>query len=263
MDQSLMSHWLHFKYDNVDKIGRLEKDDILICSGDLFDDPQPIGETCKLNDVEILLPCYPGKMLALWNNYYSRADHEGWDIPPEPLYFVKTPNSFNAHGQPIVRPASYDGPVFFEGELGIVIGKACTHVSEAEAAAAIFGFTCVNDVTAKEILKRDPSFPQWTRAKGFDTFGVFGPVIATDLDVDSLVIQTRLDGELLQDYAVTDMIFHPHRLVSLISLDMSLFPGDIIACGTGLNAAAMEDGQQVEVSIEGIGKLSNTMTACA
>ena len=256
-----MTLWLQFIYENEARLGVLDGDTVSIYSGDIFNQPQPVGKDCRLADVEVIVPCKPGKMLALWNNFYSRAEHEGWDIPPEPLYFVKTPNSFNAHGQPIIRPASYDGPVFFEGELGIVIGKTCHAVSESDAADHIFGYTCINDVTAKEILKRDPSFPQWTRAKGFDTFGVFGPVIATGLDVDTLVIQSRLDGELLQDYPVTDMVFRPHRLVSLISRDMTLQPGDIIACGTGLNAAAMADGQTIEVSIEGIGVLTNTMAA--
>lgn len=254
-----MTLWLQFNYKTRSSLGVLEGDTVHEYRGDLFNNPQPTGNQYKLSDVDILVPCNPGKMLALWNNFYSRAAHEGWDIPPEPLYFVKTPNSFNAHGQPIIRPASYDGPVFFEGELGIVIGRTCTAISETEAADYIFGYTCINDVTAKEILKRDPSFPQWTRAKGFDTFGIFGPVIATGLDVDTLVIQSRLDGELLQDYPVTDMVFRPHRLVSLISRDITLYPGDVIACGTGLNATAMQDGQIIEVSIDGIGVLSNRM----
>ena len=256
-----MALWLQFGYKKNSNLGLLDGDIIHIYSGDLFDDPQPTGETCKLEDVEIHIPCMPGKMLALWNNFYSRAEHEGWDIPPEPLYFVKTPNTYNAHAQPIIRPASYNGPVFFEGELGIVIGKTCAHIPESAAADYIFGYTCINDVTAKEILKRDPSFPQWTRAKGFDSFGVFGPVIATGLDVDRLTIQSRLDGKLLQDYTVTDMVFRPHKLVSIISQDMTLYPGDVIACGTGLNATAMEDGQIIEVSIDGIGVLANKMTA--
>jgi 2-keto-4-pentenoate hydratase/2-oxohepta-3-ene-1,7-dioic acid hydratase in catechol pathway len=257
-----MALWLQFYYKKNTLLGVLDADTIDIYSGDIFDDPQRVGETCRLEDVEILMPCKPGKMIALWNNFYSRAEHEGWDIPPEPLYFVKTPNSFNAHLQPIIRPVSYDGPIFFEGELGIVIGKTCSHVSETEVADYIFGYTCINDVTAKEILKRDPSFPQWTRAKGFDSFGVFGPYIATGLDVDTLVIQSSLDGELLQNYTVTDMVFRPHKLVSMISQDISLYPGDIIACGTGLNATSMEDGQIIEVSIDGIGVLSNKMTPC-
>lgn len=256
-----MALWLQFGYKKNTMLGVLDGDTIDIYSGDIFNDPQPVGETCLLDDVEILMPCKPGKMLALWNNFYSRAEHEGWDIPPEPLYFDKTPNSFYAHMKPIIRPLSYDGPIVFEGELGIVIGKTCAHISELEAADNIFGYTCINDVTAKEILRRDPSFMQWTRAKGFDTFGIFGPYIATGLDVDTLVIQSRLDGELLQDYPVTDMVFRPHKLVSMISQDMTLYPGDIIACGTALNAAAMEDGQTIEVSIDGIGVLSNKMTS--
>lgn len=256
-----MALWLQFSYKKNTMLGVLNGDSIDIYNGDLFNDPTPAGETCSLADVDILMPCKPGKMLALWNNFYSRAEHEGWDIPPEPLYFDKTPNSFYPHAKPILRPISYDGPIVFEGELGVVIGKTCFHVSEADAADYIFGYTCVNDVTAKEILKRDSSFVQWTRAKGFDTFGIFGPYIATDLDVDSLVIQSRLDGELLQDYPVTDMVFRPHKLVSMISQDIPLYPGDIIACGTALNAAAMEDGQTIEVSIDGIGVLSNTMTS--
>jgi 2-keto-4-pentenoate hydratase/2-oxohepta-3-ene-1,7-dioic acid hydratase in catechol pathway len=256
-----MALWLQFGYKKNIMLGVLNGDTIDIYSGELFNDPQAVGDTCRLDEVDILMPCTPGKMLALWNNFYSRAEHEGWDIPPEPLYFVKTSNSFNAHKLPIIRPRSYDGPVFFEGELGIVIGKTCSHVSEMEAADYIFGYTCINDVTAKDILKRDPSFPQWTRAKGFDTFGVFGPYIATGLDVDTLVIQSWLDGELLQNYPVTDMVFRPHKLVSMISQDMTLYPGDVIACGTGLNATAMEDGQTIEVSIDGIGVLSNKMAA--
>ena len=256
-----MALWLQFGYKKNTLLGVLDGDTIDIYSGDIFDDPQPVGETCRLEDVEILMPCKPGKMIALWNNFYSRAEHEGWDIPPEPLYFDKTPNSFNAHLQPIIRPVSYDGPIVFEGELGIVIGKTCSHVAESEVADYIFGYTCINDVTAKEILRRDPSFLQWTRSKGFDTFGVFGPYIATGLDVETLVIQSRLDGELLQDNTVTDMVFRPHKLVSMISQDISLYPGDIIACGTGLNASPMEDGQTIEVSIDGIGVLSNNMAS--
>jgi 2-keto-4-pentenoate hydratase/2-oxohepta-3-ene-1,7-dioic acid hydratase in catechol pathway len=256
-----MALWLQFGYKKNTMLGVLDEGMIEIYSGDIFNHPQPLGETCRLEDVDILMPCKPGKMLALWNNFYSRAAHEGWDIPPEPLYFDKTPNSFYAHSQPIVRPPSYDGPIVFEGELGVVIGKTCAHVSEIEAADYIFGYTCINDVTAKEILRRDPSFMQWTRAKGFDTFGIFGPYIATGLDVDTLVIQSRLDGELLQDYPVTDMVFRPHKLVSMISQDMTLYPGDIIACGTALHAAPMEDGQTIEISIDGIGVLSNIMTS--
>ena len=254
-----MKKWLQFRYKEDAMLGVLDGEQIHIYSGELFNDPQPVGETVSIEEVEILPPCQPGKMLGLWNNFYSRAEHEGWEIPPEPLYFSKTPNSFSTHQQPIRRPALYNGPINFEGELGIVIGKSCKRISERQAEEYIFGYTCVNDVTAKDILFRDASFPQWTRAKGCDSFGVFGPVIATGLDPEHLVVRAYLDGELLQEYPVTDMVFRPQQLVSLISLDMTLEPGDIIACGTALGATEMVDGQTIEIRIEGIGVLGNRM----
>ena len=254
-----MTHWIQYKHNNDKGLGVLVEDLIHIYSGELFANPQAVGETLPLAEVEILPPCQPEKFLALWNNFYSRAEKEGWDIPPEPLYFTKVRSCFNAHGQAIRRPADYSGPVFFEGELGIVIGKTCYQVAENEIDDYIFGYTCVNDVTAKEVLKRDPSFPQWTRAKGYDSFGVFGPVIATGLEPDELVIESWLDGECKQHYPVTDMVFRPRRLVSVLSQYMTLEPGDVIACGTGLGACAMQGGQQIEVRIDGIGSLINTM----
>lgn len=255
--------WIRYKLlhtPNADPgFGVLRGKIIEVYRGNMFDAPSASEETLELNQVELLTPCMPGKMLGLWNNFYSRAAKEGWDIPAEPLYFIKANSSYLAHGQSIRRPQSYSGPIFFEGELGIVIGKTCSNISEQVAADHIFGYTCVNDVTAKEILKRDPSFPQWVRAKGFDTFGVFGPSIATGIDPSTLVVQSRLDGELKQDYSVSDMIFQPQRLVSLISRDITLHPGDVIACGTGLDAEAMQNGQTLEVFIEGVGCLSNRM----
>jgi len=154
-------------------------------------------------------------------------------------------------------PRSYDGRVAYEGELGIVIGKACTGVSVAEAADHILGYTCVNDVTAMELLQRDPSFAQWTRAKNFDGFGVFGPVVATGLDPASLTVRTLVNGRERQNYRVDDMIFPPAELVSRISQDMTLVPGDVIACGTSLGVLPMKPGIMIEVVIEGIGTLRN------
>ncbi len=240
-------------------IGVLDEGSIHIYSGSLFNDPQPIGKELALTEVEILPPCQPKKFLALWNNFYSRAEKEGWDIPPEPLYFTKVESCFNAHRQNIVRPADYSGEIFFEGELGIVIGKICHEVGEADIDDYIFGYTCVNDVTAKEVLKRDPTFPQWTRAKGYDSFGVFGPVIATGIEPDQLVIESILDGDTRQRYPVSDMVFRPRKLVSVLSHYMTLSPGDVIACGTGLGACAMHDGQTIEIRIEGVGHLQNRM----
>ena len=158
----------------------------------------------------------------------------------------------------MARPPSYDGRVVYEGELGIVIGKPCSNASEAEAADAIFGYTCVNDITAGDIITRDSTFAQWVRAKSFDGFGPFGPVIATDIDPATLVVKTLLNGDERQNYPVADMVFPPARLVSLISRDMTLLPGDLICCGTSLGVGAMKEAENdVRVSIEGIGCLEN------
>ena len=151
----------------------------------------------------------------------------------------------------------------YEGELAVVIGKTASGVSVADAPAHIFGYSCANDVTAPELLKRDESFAQWTRAKSFDTFGVFGPVIETDFDPAGGELVTLLNGRERQRYAFSDMIFNPAQLVSLISQDMTLVPGDVILCGTSLGAMPMKPGSTVEVVIEGIATLFNEYRAAA
>jgi 2-keto-4-pentenoate hydratase/2-oxohepta-3-ene-1,7-dioic acid hydratase in catechol pathway len=218
----------------------------------------PTGEAVPVADLIWLTPCQPSKMLALWNNFHQAADKNGWAVPSEPLYFAKSSSSFCAHRSPIRAPRFYDGRVVYEGELGIVLGRQISNGSEAEAEAAIFGYTCVNDVTAVELIGRDASFAQWTRAKSFDTFGVFGPVIATDLDPTALTVRTLVNGRERQNYAVSDMIFKPVDLVRRISQDTTLFPGDIIACGTSLGVLPMKSGTVVEIDIDGVGRLSNT-----
>ena len=214
-------------------------------------------ERVPATEARRLTPVQPSKMVALWNNFRASAEKNGWAIPAEPLHFIKTPNSFNAHGQPIRAPKSYSGRVAYEGELGIVIGRTCTAVSVEEAPAHILGYTCVNDVTAMELLQRDPSFPQWTRAKNFDGFGAFGPVVATGLDPATLTVRTLVNGRERQNYRADDMIFPPAELVSRISQDMTLASGDVIACGTSLGVLPMKPGTTIEVAIDGIGTLRN------
>ncbi len=196
-------------------------------------------------------------MIALWNNFRALAAKLGNSVPTEPLYFIKGNNSYLATGQSIRMPKAYSGKVVYEGELGVVIGKTCRAISETEALRNIFGYTCINDVTAVDILNRDVTFTQWTRAKSFDTFGVFGPVVATDLDPMQLTVRTILNEQERQNYPVSDMVFPPARLVSLISQDMTLDPGDVIACGTSIGVGSMKPGSTVAVSIDGIGMLIN------
>lgn len=252
-----MTVWLRFLHQGSTKFGMFDKDTIEVCAGDPFAGAQPTDERLALAAVTLLPPCQPTKMIGLWNNFAARAEVESLQRPEHPLWFVKTANCFVAHGETIRRPTGYEGPVVFEGELGIVIGKSCRGVSEADADRHILGYTCVNDVTARHILRSDASFPQWCRAKSFDTFGPFGPVIVTGLAPDTLTVRTLVNGIEKQNYPVADMFFAPRAIVSRLSQDMTLMPGDIIACGTSLGAGPIEEGDLVEVEIEGVGRLAN------
>ena len=252
-----MAHWIRFEHQGQVKFGIVEDGNIKVHSGDMFGGARPTGEVVPQAAVKVLTPTQPSKMVALWNNFHALAQKLGNPEPPEPLYFIKGNNSFLAHGETIRVPASYSGKVVYEGELGVVIGKRCKAVSEADAPEYVFGYTCINDVTAAEILNRDSTFAQWSRAKSFDTFGVFGPVIATGLDPSALVVKTILNEQERQNYPVADMIFSPLRLVSLISQDMTLEPGDVIACGTSVGVGSMKPGSGVSIVIDGVGTLSN------
>jgi 2-keto-4-pentenoate hydratase/2-oxohepta-3-ene-1,7-dioic acid hydratase in catechol pathway len=250
----IMTHWIRFEADGVERFGTLSGAEIAEHEGNMFAGPIATGRRFVLGAVRLLMPCKPTKMVGLWNNFHERARVEGLTQPAHPLYFLKANNSFSGPGERIPRPAGYDGQVVFEGELGIVIGKRCAGKVPPDA---VFGYTCVNDVTARDILRADPSFPQWTRAKGFDGFGVFGPSIATGLEPETLRVRTVLAGELKQDYPVADMFFSPAEVVARLAQDMTLEPGDVIACGTSVGVCAIRDGDSVEVVIDGVGSLTN------
>jgi 2-dehydropantoate 2-reductase len=253
-----MTRWIRFEQAGKAGFGTLEGDTIAVHAGDMFAGATPTGQTVRLADVQLRTPCDPSKMICLWNNFHQLAAKNDFKEPKEPLWFLKAPNSYWPANQPIQRPATYAGKIIYEGELGIVIGKKCFNISEAEAADYIFGYTCVNDVTAVDLLRKDKSFEQWARSKSFDTFGVFGPVIATGLDPMKLSIRTILNGKERQNYPVADMFFPPHRLVAAISKDVTLMPGDVIACGTSLGAGTMGDAHNVvEIVIDGVGSLGN------
>ena len=253
-----MATWLRFAHNGASKFGTVENDVINVHVGSMFNNPSPNGETLLMADVTILTPTVPTTFIALWNNYHALAAKLNSAIPAEPLYLIKAASSVLAYGGVILAPKHYDGKVVFEGELGIVIGHEIHDTSEADARDAIFGYTCINDVTAAEIITRDATFAQWTRAKSFPTFGVFGPVIVTDIDPATLRVRTLLDGVERQNYPCADMIFSPQEIVSRISRDLRLLPGDVIACGTSIGVGSMKPGVRVEVVIDGIGTLSNT-----
>src|SRR6202171_4823597 len=221
-----MPLWGRIIHDGRECFGTIEGETILFHEGDMLADPRPTGQSIPLNGARLLTPTSPSKMVALVDNYRALVAKLNHAVPAEPLYFLKANNSFIAGGETIRAPNSYAGKVVYEGELGVVIGKRCRAVSEADAESCIFGYTCINDVTAIEIITRDPGFAQWTRAKSFDTFGVFGPVIATGVDPAKLVVKTILNAQERQNYPVADIIFAPARLVSLISRDLTLEAGD-------------------------------------
>jgi 2-keto-4-pentenoate hydratase/2-oxohepta-3-ene-1,7-dioic acid hydratase in catechol pathway len=256
-----ITRWIRFtsSTDGAARFGVLIGDEIEVHAGDMFGDAVPTGERVAVSSVSILPPCEPTKIVALWNNLRGAAEKNGWAIPAEPLYFIKPPSCVVGHNAPVRRPASYDGRLLYEGELGIVIGTRCVDVALSDADDVIFGYTCVNDVTALELITADESFAQWSRAKSFDTFGAIGPVVASGLSPDALVIRTLVGGKVRQDYPVSDMIFSPRELVHRVSRDMTLMPGDVIACGTSTGAMPMRPGVQIDVEIEGVGVLSNAL----
>ncbi|MEW9584827.1 fumarylacetoacetate hydrolase family protein [Paraburkholderia sp. DGU8] len=225
-----------------------------------FEQPVPTGAVLSSRALTPLAPCAPGKVVALWNNYHALAAKLDKPVPAHPLFLLKPAGSVIGSGEPILRPPSYAGKIVFEGELGIVIGRRCRNASLEQAADAIFGYTLVNDVTAADLLNENPHFPQWCRAKGFDTFCCIGPAIVSGFDWRQAHLVTTLDGVERQHYPLVDMVFSPAEQVSLISQDLTLEPGDVIACGTSVGVGSIRDGATVAITIDGIGTLSNTLS---
>jgi 2-keto-4-pentenoate hydratase/2-oxohepta-3-ene-1,7-dioic acid hydratase in catechol pathway len=203
----------------------------------------------------LLPPCSPTKIVCVGRNYVDHAKELGNEVPAEPLIFLKPPSSLIAHEDAIVYPAISQN-VHFEGELGVVIAKQARHVRRENAFAYVAGYTCLNDVTARDIQRKDVQF---TRGKGFDTFCAVGPhlVPRDELELNSLRVITRLDGEVKQDGAITDMIFPVDVIIAFVTACMTLEPGDLIATGTPSGVGPMQPGQTVEVEIPGIGLLRN------
>lgn len=213
------------------------------------------GEELDLSSLELLVPLDAGKIVAVGRNYADHAKELGNEAPAEPIIFLKPPSALLAPGGSIEIPSQSER-VDFEGELAMVIGRRARHVPESAWRDYVFGFTCANDVTARDIQKRDVQF---TRGKGFDTFLPLGPCIETDLDVSDLALRTRVNGEQRQDGRTSQMIFPPAFIVAFISSVMTLEPGDVILTGTPAGVGPLAPGDQVEVEIEGIGTLTNTV----
>jgi 2-keto-4-pentenoate hydratase/2-oxohepta-3-ene-1,7-dioic acid hydratase in catechol pathway len=233
--------------------GTLEDDGIRPLRGTFFEDPIPTGETIPLADVRLLAPVIPSKVICVGRNYVEHAEELGSDVPDEPLLFMKPSTAVIGPEDPIRLPLE-SKRVDHEGELAVVIGRLCRRVSLEEALSYVLGYTCGNDVTARDLQKKDG---QWTRAKGFDGFCPLGPWVETELDPNDVEVAVRVNAEPRQRARTSGMIFPPPTLISYVSRVMTLLPGDVILTGTPSGVGPLSPGDRVEVEVEGIGILAN------
>jgi 2-keto-4-pentenoate hydratase/2-oxohepta-3-ene-1,7-dioic acid hydratase in catechol pathway len=217
------------------------------------------GVTYTLAQVRLLPPCSPSKIVCVGRNYREHARELGNQVPTEPLIFLKPPSSLIAHNDSIVYP-SLSARVDYEGELGVVIGKTARRVKAADAAACILGYTPVNDVTARDLQKKDG---QWTRGKGFDTFCPVGPAIVPreEVDLAKVRVRTLVDGRTVQDAPVSDMLFPIEVVIEYVTRFLTLEPGDLIATGTPPGVGPLTSGNIVRVEIDGVGALENLVVS--
>ncbi|QBX54227.1 FAA hydrolase family protein [Nocardioides seonyuensis] len=247
----------------VDEFGQPADDSVVVA---LAGDPLYVGiklleQEHRLADVRLLAPIIPrSKVVGIGRNYAAHAAEMGHDLPTEPLMFLKPNTTVVGPGDPIFYPPQ-TSDLHYEGELAVVIGRICRDVPVEQATDVIFGYTIANDVTARDLQKSDVQF---TRAKGFDSFCPLGPWIETDLDpqafVDGRQVQTFLNGDVVQDGSTADMVFDVPTLVAHVSSVMTLLPGDVILTGTPEGVGPMQVGDEVEISIAGIGSLTNKVS---
>lgn len=235
-------------YGLVNKQNKIEQ-----LSGNEPGNFQATGKEFDFSEVKLLAPCEPSKVICVGLNYRKHAEELNLSLPEEPIIFLKPNSSIIGPEDFIILPAQ-SKQVDFEAELAIVIGTKAKNISERSAKDCIWGYTCLNDVTARNIQKKDG---QWTRAKSFDTFCPLGPWIESNLDPNNLEISLLLNGEKKQFASTSDLIFSVDYLVSFVSQIMTLYPGDIISTGTPSGISTLKTGDKVEVSISGIGSLIN------
>lgn len=248
-----------FAQDDEPAFGVIGDDDGTEVIAPLTGDPlyaglQLTGRKIPLEDVRLVAPVIPrSKVVGIGRNYAAHAAELGNDAPESPLAFLKPNTSVIGPGEPILYPTA-TSDLHFEGELAVVIGRICKEVPAADAAKVIYGYSVSNDVTARDLQKTDD---QWIRAKGFDTFCPLGPWIETDFDPADVRVTTHLNGELKQDGSTADMIFDVPTLIEYVTSFMTLLPGDVILTGTPSGVGPMNVGDEVSVSIDGLGTLSN------
>ncbi len=245
---------------DVDDVGIPDDESLItVLAGDpLYVGLQPTDEQVRLADARLLSPVLPrSKVVGIGKNYAAHAAEMGGEVPEEPLMFLKPNTSVVGPGDPVFYPRQTEN-LHFEGELAVVIGRICRDVPREKAADVIHGYTVGNDVTARDLQRKDGQF---TRAKGFDSFCPLGPWVETELDVSDLRLQTFLNGEVRQDGRTSDLIFDVPALVAHVTSVMTLLPGDVILTGTPEGVGPMQAGDEVEVTIQGIGSLTNKVVS--
>jgi 2-keto-4-pentenoate hydratase/2-oxohepta-3-ene-1,7-dioic acid hydratase in catechol pathway len=246
---------VRFTWEHETKYGFIEKEKVYAVEGDVFGDFERGEQVGALSEIRLLAPCVPTKIVALGRNYAEHAAETQSQVPTEPLIFLKPTSAVIGPGATIVYPP-ISQRVDHESELAVVIGRRAKNVSAEEALDFVLGYTCGNDVTARDLQRKDG---QWTRSKSFDTFCPLGPWIVTGLDPSDLAIECRVNGAVKQRSSTRQMVFSVAELVRYITQVMTLKPGDVILTGTPAGISPLQPGDRVEVEIEGIGVLENAV----
>ncbi|MFC2061851.1 fumarylacetoacetate hydrolase family protein [Elusimicrobiota bacterium] len=236
--------------------GIIEKDHVVVLKGSPFTSWEKTDEQIKIFDVQILIPCKPTKIVCVGLNYQDHADELKMKVPDEPVLFLKPSSSILGPEGSIIKPKGC-GTMDYEAELAVVMGKEGKNIPIEEVPDHVLGYTCFNDITARDLQKKDG---QWTRAKSFDTFAPIGPYISANIDPNRLKIELILNEKVRQSSCTSQMVFSTEKLVSFVSKVMTLYPGDLITTGTPPGVGKMKPGDIVEVVIEKIGSLRNYIT---
>jgi 2-keto-4-pentenoate hydratase/2-oxohepta-3-ene-1,7-dioic acid hydratase in catechol pathway len=244
---------VRFRFGDRIAAGSLDGEFIRPIRGTFFEDPVPTGEEIPAGVVRLLAPVIPSKVIGVGKNYLEHAQEMGGEVPDEPVVFLKPSTAVIGPGDAIPRPP-WSERVDHEGELGVVIGRLARHIRAEEAGKVILGYTCGNDVTARDLQLKDG---QWTRAKGFDGFCPLGPWVETEVDPGDVAVECRVNGETRQAARTSQLAFGPGELIEFITRGMTLLPGDVILTGTPAGVGPLAAGDTVEVEVEGIGMLRN------
>lgn len=252
---STVKEYIRFRFDGQTHYGLIQDEKVRFLDGDLYAS-QPLSDRqVDLSDVQLLSPCLPGKAVCVGLNYRRHAEELHMKLPAEPIIFLKPSDAVIGPNDMIIYWPTVS-QLDYEAELAIVIGRAGRDIAEEQALEYVFGYTIANDVTARDLQQKDG---QWTRAKGFDTFLPVGPTIVTGIDASDLRLQAIHNGQIKQDSRTSDMIFSIPQMISFVSRVMTLYPGDLILTGTPSGIGPMQVGDTIEIVIERLGRLSNTI----